>query len=89
VNLRSKEIYVSGKTKQRLFWILQTERNNNAGKIVNTQAETITMTIDSIADRLLNEIIETKYPNMKTLEKRLDALENQLVNELLNPEEEK
>ena len=75
---RGKEIYVSGQTKRRLFWILELEKQ----KVKN-------VTLDEIADRLLNARIEADYPNMKVLEKRLDALEGQLVSELLNPQEEK
>ena len=43
------------------------------------------LTIDDIAGRLLDEKIDTDYPQMKTLEKRLDALEGQLICELLTP----
>lgn len=75
---RGKEIYVSGKTKKRLFWLKQLfdqERHSEENII----------TLDAIADRLLNEKIEADYPNIKILEKRLDALEGQLISELLNP----
>jgi Mg2+ and Co2+ transporter CorA len=75
---RGREIYISAKTKKRLFWILQLDKESVRD-----------VTVDSIADGLLNEIIDQKYPNMKVLEKRLDALEDQLVSELLTPTEEK
>lgn len=78
---RDRQIYVSKQTKTRLFWIREVEQDTAAeGKIITT---------DEIADRLLNEIIEAKYPNMKTLEKRLNTLEDQLVSELLTPTVEK
>lgn len=75
---RIKEIYISGRTRKRLFWILQLKKETERD-----------VTIDSIAERLLSEKIEELYPNIKTLEKRLDALEGQLIVELLNPPVEK
>lgn len=47
------------------------------------------LSTDEIADDLLNQKIEELYPNIKVLEKRLDALEGQLIGELLNPTTEK
>jgi hypothetical protein len=78
VNPRSKEIYVSDKTMRRLFRILKIEKEKVKG-----------VTIDEIADRLLNEKIEHDYPNIAVLEKRMDALEDQFTTELLNPPPEK
>lgn len=72
--IRNTEIYVSSKTKRRLFWIKKLSDEHGPPA-----------TIDEIGDNLLNQKIEEKYPAIKTLEKRLDALEDQLIVELLNP----
>lgn len=83
MSIRAKEIYVSSKTKKRLYWVQQVvpELHDGDGRIRK-------LTQDEIAEALLTEIIEQKYPNIKTLEKRLDALEGQLISELLSPSEQ-
>lgn len=85
MSIRSKEIYVSGKTKKRLYWIRELKGDTRVvDGVVRPQLST-----DEIADDLLNQKIEELYPNIKVLEKRLDALEGQLIGELLNPTTEK
>jgi len=69
--MRSKEIYVSSKTKRRLYWLSQLEQDKAAESKITTQ--------DEMAEHLLNEKTETDYPNITILEKRLNALEDQLV----------
>jgi hypothetical protein len=87
---RDRTIYVSKQTLTRLFWIRQIEMEGKAGKTTNSQTEANKIpTLDEIADRMLNERIEEVYPNIKTLEKRLNTLEDQLVSELLSPTVEK
>lgn len=87
---RGKEIYVSAKTKKRLFWIREVVQSKIPEREPNTMLPPAYMvTVDEIADTGLNEWMEQKYPNIKTLEKRLDALEGQLITELLSPTEEK
>jgi hypothetical protein len=72
---RIKQIYVSAKTKRRLYWI---------SKLINGDISADRkITQDEIADRMISEGIEKAYPNIITLEKRLNALEDQLVCELL------
>jgi hypothetical protein len=91
MSIRSKEIYVAPRTKKRLYWIRQLV-NPEPGAVIPVKAGEIMphlATTDEIADSLLNEIIEQKYPNIKILEKRLDALEGQLITELLSPTVEK
>ncbi len=73
---RAKEIYVSGKTLRRLIWIQQVEKN------VRTDDQGFPLTTDAIAERLLNEKMEEAYPSLKSMEKRMNALEDQMVVEL-------
>jgi hypothetical protein len=70
-NPRKNEIYVTPETKRRLYLLLKKEKENTRG-----------VTIDEIADRLINERIEEKYPNFAKMEKKLNALEDQFVLEL-------
>jgi len=49
--MRSKEIYVSSKTKRRLYWLGQLEQEKAAESKIITQ--------DKMAERLLNEKTET------------------------------
>lgn len=86
---RGKEIYVQPKTKERLFNILDIEQEKAYPPGSLTQSPPRRLTVDEIADRMLNERIEQVYPNIGTLEKRLDALTGQLRSELLNPSVEK
>jgi hypothetical protein len=91
MNIRSKEIYVSGKTKKRLYWLLQLDSMQQQIREARTGTVNIgsLATTDEIAEFLLNQKIESDFPQIKVLEKRLDALEGQLISELLNPTIEK
>ncbi len=70
---RSDSIYISPKTKRRLRWLRQLEKS-----------EARIVTSDEIAERLINEKIEQDFPNIAILEKRMNALEDQLLFELLD-----
>jgi hypothetical protein len=81
---RIKQIYVSKKTLRRLYW-LQNLSKQTCGNITDAEGNVRAMiTVDEIADNILNKWIETEHPNIAKLEKRLNALEDQLVIELLN-----
>lgn len=76
---RDRSIYVSGKTKKRLRWICEHMNGDApAEKKINQ---------DLLADQLLNKQMEDLYPNLPKLEKRLAALEDQLISELGNNKE--
>ncbi len=68
---RSDSIYLSLKTKRRLRWLREIEKS-----------ESRIVTSDEIAERLLNEKIEADYPGIVSMEKRMNALEDQMVMEL-------
>jgi hypothetical protein len=70
------EIYMTGQLKRRLFWLLQVEKNKRGGNDHGL------VTIDEIVGRLLNEKIEADYPDLKNMEKRMNALESQMLVEL-------
>jgi len=86
MSLRSDGIYIQPKTRTRLFHILEIEKDKTRDELVT--GATARITIDEIADRMLNERIEEVYPNIKSLEKKLDALTNQFRSELANPTSE-
>lgn len=76
---RNDSIYVKWQTRRRLKWI---------AKITGTRpglpaAEGVTA--DEVADRLLNEIIEQKYPNIDELERELEHAEKELLAKLVSP----
>lgn len=86
---RDKQIYISGTLRRRLFWLRQLE-NEKAGAVIpikHVMDVPRMITIDEIAEKLLNEKIMQDYPNIAILERRLDALEGQLLLELLSPSE--
>ncbi len=70
---RSDSIYLSSKTKRRLRWLRELEKS-----------EARIVTSDEIAERLLNEKIESDFPSIVSMEKRMNALEDQMVMELGN-----
>jgi hypothetical protein len=72
------EIYMTGQLKRRLFWLLDIEKQIKAGDNHGM------VTIDEIVGRLLNEKIEQDYPNIKQMEKKMNALEEQMKVELEN-----
>ncbi len=73
---RPGEIYISLKTKRRLRWITQIEKERD-------QIENLTQ--DQVADRLLNEKIEQEYPNIADLEREFDHAEAELIAKLEAP----
>lgn len=70
---RSSYLYVQRRTRRRLHLIAGV----GSGK-----------TADEVADNLLNEIIESKYPSVIRAEKEIAKLENALAEELRKSEHE-
>lgn len=69
--VRNDSIYVRWRTRRRLKWI---------AKAASTSATTITA--DEVADRLLNEVIEQKYPRIGELEKQMEETEDRILEQL-------
>ncbi len=75
---RDKSLAISGKTLRRLHWIKEAELQRAGGS-----AEGKILTSDEIADRMLNEAIEQRYPQLLDAEKRVEAAEVELKKALL------
>jgi hypothetical protein len=84
VNLyREGTIYVQKRTLKRLKWIRQaggaegisvTDHNKYTGELYNRG-----MTLDEMADKLLNEYLEQKYPGLIPAEKLYNKAEDQAI----------
>lgn len=70
MNLREASIYVRRKTARRLWWI---------GKIRG-------MVADAVADELLTEALEAKYPQLIDAEKAVKSAEQDFIKSFPNCE---
>jgi len=79
MNIRREtiDIYLDSKLKRRLFWILKLAKNKPS-------EEHGIVTLDEVIGKLLNEKIEQDYPDLPAMEKRMNALEQQMIVELEN-----
>jgi len=73
MSFRSTEIHVQPRTCARLRLTLKLYPQR--GKADIQSGETWGMTIDALADRLLNQVVKEKYPDVIKLEKEIEELE--------------
>ena len=73
---RGAEIYVQGRTKQRLRWL--------AKALAPTIPGAPALTADQLADQFLNELIEERFPAIKEVETAYNEAEKRLQ-EALKP----
>jgi hypothetical protein len=71
--VRNDSIYVAWQTRRRLKWIAKAE--NKAQGVVTAAGATA----DEVADRLLNEIMDQRYPQLAEWEKKILATEDEIV----------
>lgn len=74
MNYRGAELYVQPKTKKRLRMIARAlgEPGDNGNAI----------TADQLGDQYLNELIESRYPQIKDLEQEQEAAEKSFMQSL-------
>jgi hypothetical protein len=77
MEFREKSIYLSDKLLKRLSWLKKVQKTE-----LDPRGFPNILTMDALAERLLNEKIEQDYPDIKDLEKRMKALEEQMILEL-------
>lgn len=78
MSVRSQTLYVSPRTMKRLglTLLLYPQRGKGAGPAIKGQLFH-DMTRDELADNLLNEAIETRYPLVTGLEAELKKVESE------------
>jgi len=75
---REGTLYVSKKTLRRLKWVREAE----GAALYRTDPETgqtRTITLDELADKILNQFLTTNYPGLVPAEKLLEQAEDQVI----------
>ena len=85
MNARKAELYVERQTKDRLFKVLKLYPQQTAQEVRDEYGDrsmgTRSVTPDELADRILREYIEDKFPMVIELEQELARVEKVMIEE--------
>lgn len=73
---RSSQIYIRAQTRRRLHWLAHALSDEKPGS--STSEPPKILTADELADRIINETIQAKYPQVLKIEKEIKKIEDDL-----------